>query len=119
MFLLDVAKVDPGYCICCNDNIRMLQGYVSSIVGVSDVCFKCFIWMLHILLWLYTYVCSVCFKYFRLMLQVFYLNVAEVDLDVAYVAKVIHEYFKCMFQIFHLFQIHVASVSFAYFKRRS
>jgi hypothetical protein len=60
-----------------------------------------------------------CFKCFRLMLQVFYLNVAEVDLDVAYVAKVIHEYFKCMFQIFHLFQIHVASVSFAYFKRRS
>jgi hypothetical protein len=37
---LDVAKVDLGCCICCIDNIRMLQAYVLS---VSDVCFKCFI----------------------------------------------------------------------------
>jgi len=32
MFHLDVAKVDLGCCICCNDNIRMLQ----------SVCFECF-----------------------------------------------------------------------------
>jgi hypothetical protein len=41
VFHLDVVKVDLGYCICCNDNIRMLQAYVSSISDVSDVCFKC------------------------------------------------------------------------------
>jgi hypothetical protein len=43
--------------------------------------------MLHMLQWLYTYVSSVyskCFICFRYMLQVFHLNVAKVDLDVAY-----------------------------------
>jgi hypothetical protein len=44
VFYLDVAKV---YLRCCNDNIRMLQAYIS---GVSNICFKCFIWMLHTLL---------------------------------------------------------------------
>jgi hypothetical protein len=72
MFHLDIAKVDLRCCICCNDNICMLQAYVSS---VSDVCFKCFIWMLHTLLWLYTHVSSVsyvsnlCCKCFIWMLQ--------------------------------------------------
>jgi hypothetical protein len=49
--------------------------------------------MLHMLHWLYTYVASVCFKYFsyfKHMLQVFYL-------DVAYVEVVIHISCKCMF----------------------
>jgi hypothetical protein len=59
VFYLDVAKVNLGCCICCNDNIRMLQAYVSSVLCVSDVYLKCFIWMLHTLLWLYTYVSSV------------------------------------------------------------
>jgi hypothetical protein len=75
--------------------------------------FKCFIWMLRMLQWLYMHVCkcmfrvasicfscfkcfiwmlhnmhvaSVCFKCFRcfvLMLQVFYLDVLKVYLDVA------------------------------------
>jgi hypothetical protein len=31
VFRLDVAKVDLRCCICCNDNIRMLQAYVSSV----------------------------------------------------------------------------------------
>jgi hypothetical protein len=37
------------------------------------------------------------------MLQVFRLDVAKVDRDVAYVAMAIHVCFKCMFQMFHLF----------------
>jgi hypothetical protein len=81
----------------------MLQAYVSS---VSDVCFKCFICMFHILLWLYTYVSSICFKCFsrfRRMLQVFHLDVAKVDLDIACVAMAIHACFKHIFQVFHLF----------------
>jgi hypothetical protein len=40
---------------------------------------------------------------FRLMLQVFHLDVAKVDMDVAYVAMTIHACFKSMFQVFHLF----------------
>ena len=54
---------------------------------------------------LYTYVASVCFKcfiYFKRMLQVYYL-------DVAYVAVDIHLCCKCIFQMFHLFQTYVAA----------
>jgi hypothetical protein len=39
---------------------------------------------------------------FRLMFQVFHLDVAKVDLDVAYVVVAIHECLS-MFQVFHLF----------------
>jgi hypothetical protein len=46
--------------------------------------------ILHMLQCLYTYVVSVCFKYFRRKLQVAYL-------DVAYVALDIHVCCKCMF----------------------
>jgi hypothetical protein len=100
----------------------MLQACVSSVSDISNVYFKCFVWLLHILLWLYTYVSSVCFEYFRcfrLKLQVFHLNVAKVDLNVAYVAMTIYACFKQMFQVFHLFQTYVASVSFGCFKSRS
>jgi hypothetical protein len=85
--------------------LHMLQAYISSVSCVSDVCFKCFIWILHMLQWLYTHVLSICFKCFicfRLMLQVFHLDVAKVDLDIAYVAMTIHACFKHMFQVFHL-----------------
>jgi hypothetical protein len=41
VFHLDVVKVDLGCCICCNDNICMLQVYISSVISdVSNVCFK-------------------------------------------------------------------------------
>ena len=36
------------------------------------------------------------------MLQVFHLDVAKVDRNIAHVAVAIHVCFKCMFQIFHL-----------------
>jgi hypothetical protein len=41
-----------------------------------------------------------CFRCFRLMLQVFHLDVAKVDLDVAYVAMATH-----------MFQANISSVS--------
>ena len=43
-------------------------------------------------------------------MQVLYVDVAKVDLDVAHVVMAMHVCFKCMFQIFHLFQANVASV---------
>jgi hypothetical protein len=64
----------------------MLQVYVSNVLAVSNICCKCFILMLYMLQWPYTYVASICFKCFicfRRMLQVFYL-------DVPYVLMVIH-----------------------------
>jgi hypothetical protein len=45
------------------------------------------------LLWLYPYVSSVYFKIF----QVFHLDVAKIDLDVAYVVMSIH---ACVFHLF-------------------
>jgi hypothetical protein len=47
-----------------------------------------------------------CFKCFRVMLQVFYIDVAKVDRDVAR-----NDVFECTFQMFYLFQTYVASVS--------
>jgi hypothetical protein len=41
---------------------------------------------------------------------VFYIDVAQVDWDVAHVAMTIHVCFKCMFQMYHLFQTYVVSV---------
>jgi hypothetical protein len=94
LFHLDVVYVAILY---------ILQAYVSNILAISYVRYKCFIWMLHMLQWLYTYVASVCFSCFKRMLQAFYL-------DVAYVALAIHVCCKCMFQMFQLFQTYVASV---------
>jgi hypothetical protein len=102
VFHLDVAKVYLECCICCKLMFQvfyMFQTYVSCVS----------IWMLHILLWLYPHVLSVCFKCFILMLKLFQLDVAKVDLDVEYVAMPIHACFKCfiyfrrILQMFHLY----------------
>ena len=67
------------YLICCNDNIHMVQVYV----------FKCF-------------------RCLRRMFQLFLLNVAKVDLDVAYTCMLQEYIFKCfrcficMLQVFYL-----------------
>ena len=57
--------------------------------------------------WLYTYVAKDCFQcficVFGCILQVFYIDIAKVDRDVAYVAMVIHVCYKRLFQKFHLF----------------
>jgi hypothetical protein len=68
----------------------MLQAYVSSISGVTDVLF-----------------------------QVFHLDIAKVDLDVAYVAMTKYACCKLMFQVFHVLQTYVANVSFGCFKGKS
>jgi hypothetical protein len=66
LFHLDVAKIDLGCCIRCNDNIRMLQAYV----------FKCFKHMFQVFHLDVAYVAMAIhayfkyFTYFRHMLQV-------------------------------------------------
>jgi hypothetical protein len=52
------------------------------------------------------HVANLCFKCFRCfigMLQVFHMDIAKVDQDVAYVAMVIHICCKLMFSMFYLF----------------
>jgi hypothetical protein len=78
VFHLDVAEVDRDvahiamvihilqvYVLNVSTIFRyMLQVHVLKCFSVLDICCKCFIWMLHILQWLYTYVSNVCFKCF-------------------------------------------------------
>jgi hypothetical protein len=47
-------------------------------------------------------VCIKCFICFRRMLQVFQIDVAKLDRDVAYVAMVVHVCCKGLFPVFHL-----------------
>jgi hypothetical protein len=56
---------------------------------------------------------------FKGILQVLYIFVAKVDLNVAHVIMAIHACFKCMFQMFHLFQMYVVSVLSGCCKSRS
>jgi hypothetical protein len=52
-----------------------------------------------------------CFRCFRGMLQVFQINVAKVDQDVAYIAMAVHVCCKRLFLMFHLcFHTYVASM---------
>ena len=100
----------------------MLQVYVSNILAVSNVCCKCFIYMLHMLHWIYTYVASVCFKYFiyfRRMLQVFIWMMCMFQWLYTYVASVYSVSsvsdicYKCFIWILHILQLlykYVASV---------
>jgi hypothetical protein len=88
VFNVDVAKVDLDAANTC-----MLQGYVSSVLVVSYVRCKCFIWILymfamatHVFLSIFSalqvfqpYVASISVV-FRRMLQVFHLDIAKVDL---------------------------------------
>jgi hypothetical protein len=108
----------------------VLQVYVSV---VSNVCCKCFIWMLHMLQWLYTYVanvfpnvsvvlsrccmflsrCCTCCNGYTRMVQVYILNVSPISCVcykcfiwmLLYDAVVIHICCKYMFQLFHLVSV--------------
>jgi hypothetical protein len=77
-----VASVLSRCCICCTGYTHMLQVYVSNISAVSNVCCKCFIWMLYMLQCPYIYVASVCNSCFicfgRILQQM--LHVASVSL---------------------------------------
>jgi hypothetical protein len=55
-------------------------------------------------------VCFKCFRYFRGMLQVFRMDVAKVDREVAYVASVSDACCKRLFEMFHLFHTYIVSV---------
>jgi len=56
---------------------------------------------------------------FRLLFQVFHLDVAKVDLDVAYVAMTKYACYKPMFLVFQLFQTYITNISSRCFKNRS
>jgi hypothetical protein len=64
LFQTYVASVLSGCCICYTSYTRMLQVYVSNVSAASNVCCKCFIWMLQC-----TYTCCKCFISFGYMLQ--------------------------------------------------
>ena len=79
----------------------MLQVYVSNVLSILDVCCKCFIWMLHMFQWLYTYVASVyskcfifsyvrckCFIWLLHMLQLLYTYAASVFANVSPISDV-------------------------------
>jgi hypothetical protein len=59
-----------------------------------------------------------CFRCFIYILQIFHLDVAKVDLNVAYVAMAIHVCFKRIFQVFHLFSGICCKFSIECFKSR-
>jgi hypothetical protein len=88
VFHLDVAYVAVTIHVCCKCVLQMFQLFhldvacfyldAAYVAVAIPVCCKCmfqmfhlfqmyvarFIWMLHMLLWLYTYVVNVCFNYF-------------------------------------------------------
>jgi hypothetical protein len=41
----DVTKVDRDVAHVAMTKIHMLQVYVSSVLGVLDICYKCFLWI--------------------------------------------------------------------------
>jgi hypothetical protein len=76
VFYIDVAKVDMDVAQ------RYVASVYSNVSSVLDVCCKCFVWMLHMFQWIYTYVTSVyskCFICFRRMLQTYVINVSPVS----------------------------------------
>jgi hypothetical protein len=77
-------------CGCCKSRYRWCI-YCNAI----HVCFKCSMFQM--------------FYFFRHMLQVFYLGVAKVDLDVGFVAMATHVCYKCMFRMFDLFQTYLCN----------
>jgi hypothetical protein len=113
----------------------MLQVYGSN---VSKVCCKCFIWILYMLQWLYTYVtsvyskCFICFFkrklqvclsgcciYFTHMLQVFYLDVTYACNGFQVFFMCFCKYFKRMLQVFQLLRMYIVNISFGCCKNRS
>jgi hypothetical protein len=55
-------------------------------------------------------ICYTCFRCFIVMFQVFRMDVAKVDPNVAHVVMAIHVCCKSLLKMFHLFQTYVASV---------
>jgi hypothetical protein len=113
MFHAFQMYVASGCCAKIDLVLHMLKWIYMYVTCICFKCFGCFRQTLqcvlsgycksrsgvHMLQWLYMYIVSVCFKcfsYFRRMLQMFYL-------DVAYVEVAIHICCNHMFQVFQLF----------------
>jgi hypothetical protein len=67
MYISNVLAVSNVCCKCFICMLHMLQWLYTYVASVFSKCCSCFIWMLHMfvdLQWLYTYVASVCFKCF-------------------------------------------------------
>ena len=64
-------------------------------------------------------ICFKCFRCFRDTLQLFHMDVAKVDRDVAYVAIALHVSCERLFQLIQIFKSYVASVLYGYCKSRS
>jgi hypothetical protein len=63
VFYLDVT--------CYNGYTRMLKVYVSNVSSVLDVCYKCFIWMLHMAIY-------ICCKRLFIMFHLFQTYIASI-----------------------------------------
>jgi hypothetical protein len=90
-YVVYVASVSETCCKCLFKMFHLFQKYVASVLiwmfayvsSVSDVCCKCFIWICCVCY--NDYVASICSKYFicfSCILQLFYLSVVKVDLNV-------------------------------------
>jgi hypothetical protein len=104
VFQIDIVKVDRDIAYVAMVVHVCYKGLFQCFICVSDVCCKCFIWMLRMF---HTYVasvscgCCICFTY---MLQIFHL-------DVAYVLQWLHTCFPDVcYKCFNCFWTYVASV---------
>jgi hypothetical protein len=96
----ECCKSRSGYCTRCKSMFHLF------FVLCCSKCFhvassKCFMWMLHMLQWLYTYVASVLFSNVSDALNV---CCTCIYLGVTYV-------WKCFIQMLHMFHTYIASVS--------
>jgi hypothetical protein len=89
---IDVAKVDRDveHVVMV---IHVCFKYVFQMLSVSDECYKCFIWMLHM---------QACYKHmFQVFSGVSYVRLRVFHLDIAYVRR-FRKYFISLFQVYHL-----------------
>jgi hypothetical protein len=103
VFYVDVAKVDRDVAyVCCNGYTRILHVSVPNVSVVSDGCYTCSIWVLHMF---DTYVASVsfgcCICFHTYVVSVFYL-------DIAYVLQWLHACFP------RVSDVSVSTVSYVY-----
>jgi hypothetical protein len=108
VFHLGVSNVAIAIYACCKRMFQVFQLFHMYVLSVSSGCYRsisrcCRTCMFQV----YVFKCSKCFKR---MLQVFHLDVAKVNLDVAYG-------YKCMFQVYvsfafrRMFQVFYLDVS--------
>jgi hypothetical protein len=116
VFHLDVAKVNLRCCMCCNENIRMLQAYASSV-------FRRMFQVFHLDVAYVAIALPACFN--KRVFQVFHTFHTYVVSVSSRCCKSRSGCCICcyaytrMFQVFYLFQTYVTNVSSGCFKSRS